>query len=515
MNRLLAAIGLSVFLALSTFATAQAATATANDSSQADCQFVFGFQSLRDLIGHDVVGECLENEGPTASGDGVQQQTTGGLLVWRQADNWTAFTDGYYTWVLGPNGVQKRLNSERFEWEADYAPGGGIATPTPAPTAVPAPTAAPLPTAAPMSAARPSRMRTAMAMPLSARRPMPRLMAPPAALKVDSFYRKHLDAGGLPIVASDKVMDSALYRARDIIDEMLAHRPELRATIAALGMKISVVAGAEVITDIPEFSDLYKTAPGVDWNTRVQGGGLAGNLNYPSTAVWAENLLCSPGDAFPYEDIFVHEFAHTVLKMGIENQPGGKSFRNRLENAFRTALRNGLWIDTYAAENADEYWAEGVQSWFGLNDPPGIYHNEINTRAELKAYDPTLANLIREVFGDNTITSSCHTTVDVQKDYRIQGKVVDANGRPLQGIVLWAWQGDMLTSGCEFTAANGTFNIKVPAGTFTLDIYLERGAGREFAGWFDGNTITNNRWQAATIKVTDRNVGGIVIRLPS
>ena len=60
----------------------------------ADCQFILGFATLRDLIGHDVVGECLENEHHGENGDSLQQ-TTGGLMVWRKADNWTAFTDGY------------------------------------------------------------------------------------------------------------------------------------------------------------------------------------------------------------------------------------------------------------------------------------------------------------------------------------------------------------------------------------------------------------------------------------
>lgn len=84
----------------------------------ADCQFVLGFATLRDLIGSDIVGECLENEHHNEIGDSVQQ-TTGGLMVWRKADNWTAFTDGYRTWVNGPNGLEQRLNAERFLWEAE------------------------------------------------------------------------------------------------------------------------------------------------------------------------------------------------------------------------------------------------------------------------------------------------------------------------------------------------------------------------------------------------------------
>ena len=95
------------------------------------------------------------------------QQTTGGLLVWRKADNWTAFTDGYRTWINGPNGLVQRLNTERFEWEADYAPGGGIATPTPTPTpevtATPIPVETPSPTATPMPASTPTLTELAMA----------------------------------------------------------------------------------------------------------------------------------------------------------------------------------------------------------------------------------------------------------------------------------------------------------------------------------------------------------------
>ncbi|MDE2816196.1 MAG: hypothetical protein OXM03_13245 [Chloroflexota bacterium] len=122
-------------------------------SASADCEFRLGFKTLRDLIGHDIVGECLENEHYNALGDS-NQRTTGGLMAWRKADNWTAFTDGFRTWINGPNGLVMRLNTERFEWEADYAPGGGVATPIPVPT--PSPTPAPEPTATPEPAPTPT-----------------------------------------------------------------------------------------------------------------------------------------------------------------------------------------------------------------------------------------------------------------------------------------------------------------------------------------------------------------------
>jgi hypothetical protein len=83
------------------------------------CRFVLGFATLRDLI-PNIVGECQGDQFFAANGD-AQQHTTGGLLVWRKADNWTAFTDGTTTWLNGPEGLESRPNTERFAWEQDLA----------------------------------------------------------------------------------------------------------------------------------------------------------------------------------------------------------------------------------------------------------------------------------------------------------------------------------------------------------------------------------------------------------
>lgn len=94
----------------------------------ADCRFVLGFAMLHDLI-PNIVGGCLADEQHNpANGDGLQR-TANGLLVWRKADNHTAFTDGYRTWVVGPYGLEYRLNSQRFSWEPNLA-GQPIAPPS-------------------------------------------------------------------------------------------------------------------------------------------------------------------------------------------------------------------------------------------------------------------------------------------------------------------------------------------------------------------------------------------------
>ena len=96
---------------------------------QAGCEFRFGFKALRDQI-PGVVGECIENERTEANGD-TTQRTTNGQLTWRKADNVTAFTDGNRTWLVGPEGLQDRLNSERFAWEPP-APGTTVVGAAPA-----------------------------------------------------------------------------------------------------------------------------------------------------------------------------------------------------------------------------------------------------------------------------------------------------------------------------------------------------------------------------------------------
>lgn len=88
-----------------------------------------------------IVGNCIDNQAFAANGDAQQHVTgvngAGGLLAWRKADNWTAYTDGYRTWINGPTGLVNRLNTgPLFPWE----------NPTPpAPPAPPAPAATPVP----------------------------------------------------------------------------------------------------------------------------------------------------------------------------------------------------------------------------------------------------------------------------------------------------------------------------------------------------------------------------------
>lgn len=111
-----------------------------------------------------------------------------------------------------------------------------------------------------------------------------------------------------------------------------------------------------------------------------------------------ENLLGFPGDPYSTENLLIHEFAHAIHEMGMESLDN--RFDPHLHSAYEAALAKGLWKGTYAAVNHSEYWAEAVQCWFDNNRANDALHNHVDTRAELKGYDPAVAKLCEEVFGD-------------------------------------------------------------------------------------------------------------------
>src|SRR5437870_4535114 len=63
---------------------------------------------------------------------------------------------------------------------------------------------------------------------------------------ISPFYRKWLDADGLPILSSAKVSDFALREARYLIDQMLKGRDDIRAAIVRNHVRFVVLAYDEM-----------------------------------------------------------------------------------------------------------------------------------------------------------------------------------------------------------------------------------------------------------------------------
>jgi hypothetical protein len=217
--------------------------------------------------------------------------------------------------------------------------------------------------------------------------------APPAELKIPEFYAKYIDADGYPIVASKTVNDYALKEAAYWVAKMLEHRPDVKKAMVASGSRMCIIAYNEYTTDLPEFAWLK---PKDYWDARARGTGGSKSDPYCSSA--EENLLAYPGDPYHQECILIHEFAHNIHLRGMTAVD--PTFDDRVKATYDKAIATGLWAGKYAATNHHEYFAEGVQSWFNNNRPPDHDHNHVDTRAELLEYDPGLAALCKEVFGD-------------------------------------------------------------------------------------------------------------------
>ena len=99
---------------------------------------------------------------------------------------------------------------------------------------------------------------------------------PPNDLLVDPFYTKDCSAGGIPVLSSGEVPDLALQVVWNTIMNMLSARPDIYSEMVRKGTLFGVLAESQVLTDMPEYQDLYTQFPGTDWNQRARGLGATG-----------------------------------------------------------------------------------------------------------------------------------------------------------------------------------------------------------------------------------------------
>jgi len=225
---------------------------------------------------------------------------------------------------------------------------------------------------------------------------------------IPAFYTQRVYAHGFPIVASAKVNPFALKEAAFLVDKMLEKRPDVRTAMIKSGARMCVEAYNEYTTDLPEFGFLFSETledfPELTtkefWDARARG--LGGSETDPLCTVAEENVLGYPGDPYVKECILIHEFAHNMHLRGMLNVDS--TFDARLKATYDAAMKAGLWKGKYASLNHHEYFAEGVQSWFDDNRVNDHDHNHVHLRSQLIEYDPGLAAICREVYGDTKLT---------------------------------------------------------------------------------------------------------------
>lgn len=202
------------------------------------------------------------------------------------------------------------------------------------------------------------------------------------------FYGRREEVMGIEVKAPSTVHRDALKVAKQIIAQMLRNRTDIADRMKERKAALSIIPHSRFITVLPEFSQLSgkKDPNGNPYDSfKVRGaGGVAGQ---PVTATSEENLLRLKGDPFSSEDITYHEFAHAIMNLGFTDDE-----RRSWRTIYERAKQKNLFPGAFAMTNADEYWAELSQSYFGVN-------NEINGSAVIRQRDPEAFQFVESIYG--------------------------------------------------------------------------------------------------------------------
>lgn len=206
------------------------------------------------------------------------------------------------------------------------------------------------------------------------------------------WYGKYVDAWGLPLFGPHHLQDETLVRMRNQLGTLLWTYPYWPVhELNRQNVRLVVVARGERMSAIPEVYQQF----GTSMDDRYWAG-FGATPSFPLSTCTESNVLDNHGRA----NLFVHEFGHTLHLMALQNIDPAMS--PELSSAWSNARASGLWTNTYAGTDIKEYFAEGIQSYFGVNypGPPGGdgVHNDINTRTKLQAYDRPLFNLFERIY---------------------------------------------------------------------------------------------------------------------
>jgi hypothetical protein len=211
---------------------------------------------------------------------------------------------------------------------------------------------------------------------------------------INPFYKKVAVIDGFPVIGSENVSDYAFLEAAYVIDNMLQGCDKIKDALIKNKVRMGIIAATEYTMDIPENQNPRMIERGA-YNDR-RSRGLGGRR---MATCGEENLLSLRGDPYRRENITIHEFSHTIASNLQREDP---AWWDKLEELYKQAMDEGLWANSYAATNEQEYWAEATQSWFDCNTPndDGRVHNGVWNREKLKEYDPRLAAFMAETYGE-------------------------------------------------------------------------------------------------------------------
>ena len=140
--------------------------------------------------------------------------------------------------------------------------------------------------------------------------------------------------------------------------------------------------------------------------------------------------------------------------------------------------------------------------WLGYHSPSGL------TGARENA---TSLDIDHNVTAGITVTLPSGLDDICDQRGTISGTLTGPDGNPVEGILIWAWNGNEVESGFAETAADGTFAISVAAGTFEVHVYAARDGS--CAVPYDGHSVTADWSKAHLVDIAVAGTRDIAIQM--
>lgn len=258
-------------------------------------------------------------------------------------------------------------------------------------------------------------------------------------VEYEPYYTSYLKTEtGITVRAGSTVADSSMKLAAEIIDLMLRKMPEVAAKLVELHADVGIYGLKENAYDIPEHRMGYLLA------TRpVEGfGGVKSN---PISTISEANLIRLRtgryATMYPHEMILVHEFGHAIHLIGIDYLED-QTLSRRIKECYEHAKVSGLWPDTYAISNHEEYFATMGTIWFnvmqeGVDGKWDGIRGPVNTREELRIYDPDAYRLMSDIYPDEMLPEPWNYNTDF---YDCSGTPRQEMGSYHLGLDKFDWQ---------------------------------------------------------------------------
>jgi len=196
-----------------------------------------------------------------------------------------------------------------------------------------------------------------------------------------NFYKKFVNANGIPIMSSQDVSDYALKECARIIRGVTGDlQPNFMPALLKKKERIALWANNSTACSIPEVAKPCQLKD-------FKGGMAWGNI----LILQETSFQCDVRGNAWIGRVLVHEFMHAVNFVFGEID---KNLQKALNKAYNDAKQKGTWPkDEYAMVSTWEYFAVGGQTWFEANEQRHCDMKACN-RGELQKKDKQLYDIV-------------------------------------------------------------------------------------------------------------------------